>query len=123
ITQAGQLAQFEYDATGRRTRLTLPNQVSTEYQYDPASRLTPLVYQGPPGPLGDLKYEYDPTGNRIGVAGSFARTLLPTAVTAATYDPANRQLTFGPHTMTYDANGSLLTDGATTYTWDSRNRL
>ena len=123
IAQAGQLAQFEYDTTGRRTRLTLPNHVSTEYQYDPASRLTALIYRAPAGPLGDLRYEYDPTGNRISVAGSFARTLLPAPISTATYDPANRQLTFGPHTMTYDPNGNLTSDGTNTYVWDARNRL
>jgi len=123
IAQAGQLAQFEYDTAGRRTRLTLPNEVSTEYQYDPASRVAALTYRAPSGPLGDLTYQYDPTGNRLSIGGSFARTLLPATVAAATHDPANRQLTFGPHTMTYDANGNLLTDGTNTYTWDARNRL
>jgi RHS repeat-associated protein len=123
IAQAGQLAQFEYDSVGRRTRLTLPNQVSTEYRYDPASRLTALVYRAPTGPLGDLAYEYDATGNRTSIAGSFARTLLPSPVATATYDAANRQRTFGPVTMTYDANGNPQTEGAKSYSWDARNRL
>jgi RHS repeat-associated protein len=119
---------IDYDAVGRRTRLTLPNQVSTEYQYDAASRLTALIYRNATGLLGDLTYAYDPAGNRIGVGGSFARTLLPDPVTAAAYDPANRQRTFGDNKMmTYDANGNLasLTDltETNTFTWDARNRL
>jgi RHS repeat-associated protein len=44
-----------------------------------------------------------------------------------TYDPANKQLTFGGTALTYDLNGNLTkaTDpfGAATYTWDARNRL
>jgi len=61
------------------------------------------------------------------MGGSLARTGLPTPVPNATYDAANRQLTFGDKTMSYDANGNLtsITDptGTTTYTWDARNRL
>jgi RHS repeat-associated protein len=123
ISQASQLVQFDHDAAGRRTRLTLPNQASTEYVYDPASRLTALNYRASTGPLGDLTYHYDATGNRIAVAGSFARTLLPAAVPAATYDPANRQLAFGDQIMTYDANGNVRNDGTNAYVWDARNRL
>jgi hypothetical protein len=108
---------------GRRTRLTLPNQVSTEYQYDAASRLAALIYQNAVGQLGDLTYQYDATGNRTGIGGSYARTGFPTAIASASYDAANRQLTFGGQTLTYDANGNLASDGATTYTWDARNRL
>jgi RHS repeat-associated protein len=127
ITQASQLVELEYDATGRRTKLTLPNQVSTEYQYDPGSRLTALLYGNAVGPLGDLTYQYDSAGNRTGVGGSFARTLLPAPVDSASYDAANRQLVFGPTRLTFDANGSLLTVtepwGVTSFTWDARNRL
>jgi len=36
---------IEYDDAGRRTRFTRPNGVSTEYQYDTASRLTALIYR------------------------------------------------------------------------------
>ncbi len=118
---------IQYDPLGRRTLLTLPNAVSTEYQYDAASRLTALIYRNAGGLLGDLTYQYDPAGNRIAVGGSFAGTLLPDAVASATYDAADRQLTFGTKAMTFDANGSLasLADsaGGTIFTWDARNRL
>jgi RHS repeat-associated protein len=120
-------ATLQYDDAGRRTRLTLPNQVSTEYQYNPASQLTALLYRNAAGPLGDLTYQYDAAGHRVGVGGSFARTLLPDAVPTAAYDVANRQLAFGVATMAYDANGSLLTlndtDGVTQFGWDARGRL
>jgi RHS repeat-associated protein len=48
---------------------------------------------------------------------------VPQAVTAATYNANNQQLTFGTQTLTYDLNGNLTSDGANTYTWDARNRL
>ena len=118
---------IDYDALGRRTLLALPNGVSTEYQYDVTSRLTALIYRNATGPLGDLTYEYDPVGNRTGVGGSFARTLLPDPVLTSAYDAANQQLAFGDKTMTFDANGNLTTitdpTGTTTLTWDARNRL
>lgn len=41
-----------------------------------ASRLTALAYQNAAGPLGDLSSTYDPAGNRIGIGGTSARTLL-----------------------------------------------
>jgi RHS repeat-associated protein len=127
LTQNGQAVTLGYDPRGRRTALVLPNQVSTEYQYDGASRLTALIYRNALGALGDLQYTYDANGNRIAVGGAFARSSLPDPVPTATYDAANRQLAFGPQTMTFDDNGnlaSLTTSGPTgTYTWDPRNRL
>ncbi len=128
ITQAPlNPVRIDYDAANRRTLLTLPNGVSTEYVYDSGSRLTGLVYRNALGPFGDLTYQYDPLGNRVGVGGSFARTLLPDIVPSATYDAANRQLAFGEKTMTFDDKGNLstLTDpvGTLGLTWDSRNRL
>jgi len=123
IAQGSQVVTLQYDNAGRRTRLTLPNQVSTEYQYDPASRLTALIYRNTTSQLGDLTYTYDAVGNRTGIGGALARTLLPNPVAAAIYDAANRQLAFGGQTLSYDANGNLTNDPTTTYTWDARNRL
>jgi len=118
---------IDYDAPGRRTRLTLPNGVSTEYQYDAALRLTALIYRNAASPLGGLTYTYDPAGNRTGVGGTFARTPLPDPVPSATYDAANRQLTFSDKAMSYDANGRLTSiidsRGVSTFTRDGRNRL
>jgi RHS repeat-associated protein len=123
IVQGSQGVTFQYDNAGRRVRLTLPNQVSTEYQYDTASRLTALIYRNATGQLGDLTYQYDPAGNRTRVGGSFARTLLPAPVASATYDAANRQLSFAGQSLSYDLNGNLVDDGTATYSWDARNRL
>jgi RHS repeat-associated protein len=120
-------ATYAYDNANRRTALSLPNGVTTQYAYDQASRLTGLTYVGPSGTLGTLTYAYDAAGNRVGVDGSWARTLLPNPIATASYDAANRQLTFGGKTLTFDANGNLLTmnegGNTTTYTWDARDRL
>jgi RHS repeat-associated protein len=47
----------------------------------------------------------------------------PPALSGATYDAANHQLTFGGATLTYDLNGNLTGDGTTTYTWSARDQL
>jgi YD repeat-containing protein len=73
--------------------------------------------------LGTLTYTYDAAGNRTSVGGTWARTGLPQAVASATYDAANRQLTFGGQTLTYDANGNLVNGGTNTYTWNARSQL
>lgn len=127
LVQGAQAVDFEYDALGPRTLLTLPNGVSTAYGYDAASRLTELIYRNATAELGRPTYQYDSAGNRLAASGSFARTLLPDPVATATYDAANRQRQFDDKTMDFDPNGNLtsITDpsGVTTFTWDARNRL
>jgi YD repeat-containing protein len=127
IAQGPQTASLTYDPSSRRTSLALPNGITVEYQYDDAARLIGQLYRNATGVLGDLTYAYDPTGNRIGTGGSFARTLVPAAVPSSVYDQANQQLAFGTVSQTFDNNGNLLTQtdttGTTTYTWDARKRL
>jgi RHS repeat-associated protein len=123
ITQGGNVVGFAYDTAGRRSTLTLPNTISTEYAYDTASRLTGLTYKHGTDTLGSLTYTYDANTQRRRIGGPWARTGLPQAVASATYNAANHQLTFGSQTLTYDLNGNLTSDGANTYTWDARNQL
>ena len=77
--------------------------------------------------MGDLTYGYNTAGQRITTGGSFAQTGVPQALSTATYDAANQQLTLGNKSATYDENGNLVTladtSGTTTYTWNSRNQL
>jgi RHS repeat-associated protein len=123
ITQGANSVSMGYDAANRRTSLTLPNGVVTEYGYDAASQLTGLTYKKGGNVLGNLTYDYSLNGQVIKVGGSFARTGLPQAVSTASYNDANQQTAFAGQTLTYDNNGNLTSDGANTYTWDARNRL
>ena len=71
-----------------------------------------------------VAYTYDRAGNRT----SFTRangtaSLVPQAIPSATYDAANKQISFAGATLTYDQNGNLTNDGMNTYSWDARNRL
>jgi RHS repeat-associated protein len=127
VIKGSQFVKLDYDALNRRTQLTLPNNVSTEYFYDVASRITEIVYKNTAGTLGNLTYQYDSAGNRKGVGGTFAQIVLPNPVVSANYDAANRQLQFGDNTMAYDLAGNLTSiassSGLTTLSWDARQRL
>ena len=123
ITQGANTVVFAYDAANRRTSQTLPNGVATEYGYDAASQLTSLTYRLSGAVLGTLTYAYDDGGNPTEIGGSWARTVLPSALTSASYDAANQISVFGATSFTYDANGSLTSDGVNTYAWNARNQL
>ena len=55
------------DTGGRRNSLTLPNGVSTSYDYDDNDRLETLTTTGPGGTLASFAYDVDDTGNRDGI--------------------------------------------------------
>ncbi len=112
-----------YDNANRRATLTLPNGIVTEYGYNDSNQVTTITYRYGQTTLGDLSYTYDSAGRRTVVGGTWARTGLPLAVTAATYDAANQLTAWGTEARQYDANGSLASDGLTSYVWDTRQRL
>ena len=103
--------------------LTLPNGITVEYGYDPASQLTGLTYKLGGNTLGNLTYTYDAVGNRVSIGGSWARTGLPAALASAAYDASNQIATWAGTSFTYDANGNLTNDGTKTYGWNARNQL
>lgn len=123
ITQGASSISFGYDDADRRTSLALPNGILVEYGYNDASQLTTIAYKQSGVVLGDLAYEYDQSGRRRQMGGSFARTVSPQVLSSTNYNAANQQTTFGSQTLTYDLNGNLTGDGANAYTWDARNRL
>jgi RHS repeat-associated protein len=123
ISQGASAVTVAYDAAGRPMSLTLPGDVIAEYGYDAASQLTNITYRRAGTVLGDLIYEYDAAGNRVRVGGSFARTTIPEAVSALTYDAANQLTQQEMTSLSYDANGNLISDGVRSYVWDARNQL
>jgi len=68
---------------------------------------------------GKTTYSRDATSERVIRQTAWAAR--PNA--SATYDPANRLLTWDGTSYTYDLNGNLTGDGTTTYTWNARNQL
>ena len=123
VNQGTSTATLTYDAANRRATLSLPNAIVVEYAYDEASQVTGLTYKLGATTLGTLTYAYDPAGRRTSIGGTWARTGLPQAMSAATYDSANRLMQWGGLSFAYDANGSVASDGLTSYGWDARNQL
>ena len=77
--------------------------------------------------LGTLTYMYDAAGRIVARGGTLFQSVLPQAVTSATYDLGNRltqRIASGiTTTPSWDANGSLTSDGLRQFVWDARGRL
>ena len=123
LIQGSATVTLGYDDANRRTSLTLPNGVVATYGYSTRDELASITFKKGNTTLGTLTYTYDAAGRRATVGGTWARTGLPVAVASATYDDANRQLTWGGQAFTYDDNGNLTGDGVNTYSWDVRDHL
>src|SRR6476660_10606442 len=55
---------FGYDALSRRTQLTRPNGINTNYSYDSLSRLLSVLHQAGSTTIDGASYVYDAAGNR-----------------------------------------------------------
>jgi RHS repeat-associated protein len=127
VSQGSAAVSIGYDNANRRTLLTLPNGVTASYAYDAASELTGITYADGSTSIGTLTYAYDLAGHLVSRSGTLFQSVLPAAVTSASYDADNRLTQWvapgGGITPTYDANGNLANDGTNSYSWDARNRL
>lgn len=124
VASGSQAVGLGYDNDSRAVKLTLPDGISQNYTYDPASRLTDILYDNSSGSqIGDLHYQLDPAGNRTAEWGSYARLTIPQATQTALYNADNQLSTIGSASYTYDPNGNLTGDGRNTYTWNARNQL
>jgi RHS repeat-associated protein len=124
------LVNITYDSVGRRQEVTLPNGAKQIFGYDAASRISSIQHLKPNASvLGALAYTYDRAGNRIIVGGQTAAPAfglpngLPTAVASASYNSADRILTWAGTSYGYDNNGNLTSDGTNTYVWNKRDQL
>lgn len=127
ITQGSTSVTFNYDAANRRTAATLPGGIGATYTWDAASQLIAITYVSGATTLGTLTYGYDLVGRTVSRGGSLFQSVLPSTVTGAAYDLANRltsRTVAGVTTApTWDSEGNLTNDGVRNYVWDARNRL
>jgi RHS repeat-associated protein len=123
ISQGASVVELTYDDGDRLISQLLPNGVAVDYEYNKSAQVRSITYRLGTNVLGDLSYEYDASGRRTSVGGSFARTALTSAIESLQYNDANQLTQKGATAYTYDANGNLTSDGTNTYTWDARNRL
>jgi RHS repeat-associated protein len=122
-TQGTSAVHLAYDAAGRPSSLTLPNGVAESYGYDAAGHVTQTAYANGATSLGTLKYAYNADGEPVSVSGSLAATVLPAAMSGATYNADNELTALNGATYSYDNNGNLLSDGTNTYGWNDRGQL
>jgi RHS repeat-associated protein len=113
---------YGYDPLGRMTSLTTAAGEWT-YTYDAAGRLVhavlaPSSLGGAPGQ--DLRYLYDPAGNRTA-------TVINGVTTNYVTNSRNEYVTVGSTTYSYDADSNLLSasgpGGTSTYTYNAANEL
>jgi RHS repeat-associated protein len=123
IQKGESTVSFGYNDDNRRTSMTLPNSIVVTYTYNQGSQLTAITYQHGLSTIGTLNYAYDVGGRRTQVTGSLARSGLPPALTAATYDDANQIASWNGVPFAYDNAGHLTNDGSNTYLWNARGQL
>ncbi len=118
---------FEYDDASRRSELTHPNGVVTDYEYDDLSRLTSMVAHQSGVPVASHAYTYDAAGNRT------SRTTLDLAESYS-YDAVDRLKTVaragheGVDAFAYDRVGNRLASQAASggvrgASYNDRNQL
>lgn len=65
VTSSGRTLSYQYDAAGRRTRMTWPDGFYVTYSYDMLGRMTAVRENGAASGLGVLaRYRYDDRGRR-----------------------------------------------------------
>jgi RHS repeat-associated protein len=97
--------------------------IEEKYGYDEANELTSIVYKHSSTTLGELDYSYNTNSAREATWGSYARTGLPEAITAAEYNADNEQTERNSKKQTYDNDGHLTSDATSEYKWNTRGQL
>jgi RHS repeat-associated protein len=122
----GLLADYSYDALGRRSSLTRGNGTSTTWTYDGASRLGSLS-QDLSGTTQDLVYSftYNAADQVVGRASTndayqFVATS-PNQIYSR--DGLNRYTALDATSLAYDARSNLTNNGVRAFTYDLNNRL
>jgi RHS repeat-associated protein len=132
---------FSYDTLGRRTQMTRPNGVASNYSYDNLSHLLSVLHQLSGSTIDGATYTVDNAGNRTaktdqhaGVTSNYAYDAIYelTGVTQGTnttesysYDPVgNRLSSLGVSSYTNNVSNELTAKTGVTYTYDNNgNRL
>jgi RHS repeat-associated protein len=126
------LAYLTYDVRGRRDEFARDALgTTTEYGYDPISRLKALAHDlDGAGIDKDLAtgFDYNPASQVVSRSLSNNAYEFPVASSNRTFavNGLNQHTQISgdaPATLGWDANGNLTSDGATTFSYDSENRL
>jgi YD repeat-containing protein len=127
---------FSYDSLSRRTQMTRPNNVTTNYSYDNLSRLLSVLHQAGGSTIDGEVYTLDAAGNRstkqddlAGVTTSYgydpiyellSATQGGTTTESYTYDPVgNRTASLAIPSYTVNSSNELTSDSNASYTYDN----
>jgi RHS repeat-associated protein len=127
---------FSYDVLSRRTQMTRPNSVTTNYAYDNLSHLASVLHQLSGSTIDGASYTLDSVGNRTAKTDQRAAVtsnytydsiyqLLSavqgsTTTESYTYDPVgNRTASLGVASYTTNASSELTAIPGVSYTYDS----
>jgi RHS repeat-associated protein len=126
---------FNYDSLSRRTQLTRPNGISTNYTYDNLSRLLSVLHQLGGSTIDGASYTLDSAGNRTAKADQLASLTTNytydtiyevlqasqggTTTESYSYDPVGNRLTsLGVSSYTVNSSNEVTAAGGVTYTYD-----
>jgi RHS repeat-associated protein len=123
VAHGGVGAAFTLDTAGRRVGVALPGGINQSDTLDDAGRILSRQFSIAPGTAETVNYAYNAANHRIASWGSLDASLLPDAVAAGTFDPANRMTSRGTTALSHDTDGNLTSDGQRQLTWDTRGRL
>jgi YD repeat-containing protein len=124
-----------YDALSRRTQMTRPNNVTTNYAYDNRSRLTSVLHQLAGSTIDGATYTVDnarnrtaKTDQRTAVATSYgydniyqllSATQGATTTESYSYDPVgNRTASLGVASYTTNSSNEMTANSNASYTYD-----
>lgn len=113
---------FGYDATGRRTLLAYPNQITANYSYDSAGRLLILNHQAGGQIIAGFNYTLDNVGNRTATSGTANGAYLYDNI----YHLLQNAAPAGIENFSYDAVGNRLTGPGpndTGYLYNASNEM
>jgi RHS repeat-associated protein len=115
---------FSYDALSRRTQLTRPNGVTTNYSYDSPSHLLSVLHQAGANTLDGASYTYDPAGNRTAKTNDLSGVTSNYSYDALYELTQVTQGTSTTETYSYDGVGNRLSSsGVPNYSYNSSNEL
>lgn len=126
-----ELAEYDYDVTGRRESLRFANQSNNKasYTYEPDGQLESLTYTLS-STIVSLDYGYNMSDQITRIAASDAFYLGDLQADDSVYNSnkLNQYSSVNGATLSYDLNGNLLSwlsadEGRQTYTYDAENRL
>lgn len=121
------IADYNYDALGRRATLTRANGAVTTYNYDDASRLTDLDHDLPGGTANDQAFDFAYTDasqisqriasndNYSWYGTNFSREYERNGL--------NQYTEVDSAAFNYDGRGNLISDGTRNFGYDFENRL